>query len=305
MARRLLSTITNSPSNSEFRIDMFGSFNGVEIRSIIDRLDRHWFPANVVADALDMDRSTITKARENHPTEFSEGEEYDYFPFEGKRHLCFSEEGFMRILDAANSERAMRLRRWIRQQFRVRQEGTDIVVRARSIPQDEPEEIDDDLALVQNLLNSVVEDRRRIKRLERQSEEMKEEAQMLAGRVANTENKLAIWEENAKLQPGELTAIMVASRCKWQSSSGAPHNVAVIAAAANQGLIARNLLVKRKEQVAGGRIVDVYVFTPEGVVEFITRIDSQYSSGQKFTISANKNANTYHGIKGNFYVYKA
>lgn len=290
-------------TGNEFRIDVFGTFQGEDIRSIVDAAGRWWFLAEVVADALQVDRSTVTRAREHHPEEFREGDEYDYFVVDGKRRLCFSEEGFLRILDASQSDRAVRLRRWMRQQFKIRQEGDDLVVRSKTAIQEDFSDLGKDLMIMQQMLNSIAEDRRRIRELQLSQAKITEEVEVLEERVSTTESRVSSLEGNLKIGPGEMSAIHLAQECGWFSSSGGAHNVAVILASFNAGFHQNDRMVRRYEQGPQGRAVEVWIFTPQGVTDFKTRIDSRYNTGQDFELVPNQLAEAM-GHKNRRMVYK-
>jgi prophage antirepressor-like protein len=120
---------------TEYQLDKFGKFNNTEILSIVDRAGRHWFTQEIVASALDVDRTTLTYIRQNHPGEFTDGMEYSSIVFEGKRRIVYSEEGFLTICDMSTSEVAFRLRRWMRHQFRVKHQSGAIAVNASPLLQ--------------------------------------------------------------------------------------------------------------------------------------------------------------------------
>jgi len=70
----------------------------------------------------------------------------------------------------------------------------------------------------------------------------------------------------------------------WRSKGNFAHNNAVILAARNAGFIERKLLVPRQENVTGAGIVEVFVFTKDGVAAFNKEIDASYPSGKSFCI---------------------
>lgn len=288
---------------AEFALDQFGKFNNTEILSLRDPAGQFWFTQEVVASALDVDRTTITYIRQNHPGEFTEGIEYNSIVWDGKRRLVYSEEGFLTICDMSTSEVAYRLRRWMRQQFRVKHQGRDIVVQAKALPREDFSDLGPDLVILQQMLSTLAEDRRRIIQLENEQMTITAETQELKEKVAEHEERIAVWEDNAKIKPGEMTAIQLAGHCGWLARSGAPHNTAVILAAMNHGYLDNGLMQTRREQGPGGMVVEVYVFTPTGVAQFISQVDAKYSSGQRFEIKPNDIARV-HGNKNMRYVLK-
>lgn len=190
-----------------------------------------------MADALDMDRTNLVHIRSNHPTEFTEGDEYTSIVWEGKRRIVFSEEGFLTVCDMASTEVAYRLRRWIRQQFRVKHEGRGITVQAKAVQREDFSDLGKDLVILQQLLSSLAEDRRRIIVLEHEQVAITEETKELKGKVAEHEERIAVWENGAKIKPGEMTAIQLADHCGWAAQGGGPHNLAVILTATNYGYV--------------------------------------------------------------------
>lgn len=284
----------HNPDQLDFKMELFGTFNGLDIRSAVDRNGTHWFPVEVVADALQVDRSTVSRSKDNHPEEIVEGDSYEYFTFETKRRLFFSEEGFFRLLDMSTTERAMRLRRWMRQQFRVRQEGTELVVQNKGLPRDDLSDLDPSLAMAQHLLDSMADAKRKLlrldaeqKRLLAEQQRIEEEHEETKQRLAEDEGRIAALEGKQKIGPGEMNAVQMAIHCKWFSTTNSPHNAAVVLAAVNGRFEERNLMHRRQEQDANGRPVEVCVFTPAGVGAFLTEINAQFYSGQTFQIAPN------------------
>ncbi len=273
----------------EYALDIFGKFNNIEIISIVEPDGSFWFEQEVIARALDVDRTALTHIRNNHPSEFTENDEYKSIVFKGKRRLVYSEEGFLTICDMSSSEAAYRLRKWMRQQFRVKHSGSDIVVqsKAKGLAREDFSGLGKDLVILQQMLDSLAEDRRRIITLEAETRAMELEQDELKERVGVTEQQLALWVEGAKIKPGEMTAIELARHCGWISRSGAPHNLAVILAAANAGFVRRKLMQPRQEQGPNGLKVEVWVFTQVGVSEFLQTIDAKFSNGQKFELLPN------------------
>lgn len=288
---------------NDYTIDVFGRYNQVEIRGIIDSQGKHWFTQEELAGALGLDRTTVAKLRENYPAEFSEFIDYSSLVFEGKRRTVYSEEGFMTVCDMAKSEEAYRLRKWMRQQFRVRREGEDIVIRARGLPREDLSDLGSDLVLLQGMIDALAEDRRRIKVLEREQAALASEATEVKERIVDSETRIAILEGHSKIRPGEMTAIQLAMHCGWCSKAGGAHNPAVVLAAINEDFLARGLMHPRSESDANGRPVETHVFTVEGVSEFVSKIDSPFRAGQTFTIEPNAIARQL-GKKNSRYVFK-
>lgn len=273
----------------EYAIDIFGKFNNVDIISIVEPDGSFWFSQEIIAQALDVDRTALTHIRQNHPGEFTEHEDYKSIVFQGKRRVVYSEEGFLTICDMSSSEAAFRLRKWMRQQFRVKHSGSDLVVqsKAKGLPREDLSGLGKDLVILQHMLDSLAEDRRRIMTLEVETKAIEEEQGELKERVGATEEQLALWVHGAKIKPGEMTAIELARHCGWVSRSGAPHNLAVILAAANAGFVRRKLMQPRQEQGPNGLKVEVWVFTQPGVHEFLQTIDPTFGNGQKFDLLPN------------------
>jgi len=280
---------------TEYSIDILGTFDCTEIRSVVDRHGKYWFTQEVVSQALDVDRTTVTRARQNHP-EFFTDDDFDTILFEGRNHVVFSEEGFLTVCDLSNSEKAVRLRKWMRQQFRVKQQGDQIIVQSKKMPQDDLSDLDPELAIIQKMLNELAENRRRMRVLESDQRILSEAQTEIQGHVHELESRIASWEDGAKLHPGELTAIQLAQHCGWQSKSGGAHNVAVILAATNEGFRERKLMDARREQGPDGRVVEVCVFTTAGIAAFLTEIDAKHAAGQVFEIAPNDIAKK-HGMK--------
>lgn len=53
-------------SQMELRFELFGEFNDVEIEAIIDHNGTYWFTQDVIAEALEIDRMTISHMLKNH-----------------------------------------------------------------------------------------------------------------------------------------------------------------------------------------------------------------------------------------------
>lgn len=290
----------------EYAIDIFGKFNNVEIISIVDPDGSFWFQQGIIAQALGIEPSALTHIRQNHPEEFTENVDYKGVTFNGRRHLVYSEEGFLTICDMSSSEAAYRLRKWMRQQFRVKHSGSDIVVeaKAKSLPREDLSDLGQDLVLMQHIIDGMADDRRRLRIVENEQKRLAAESEELKGKVTEHATKIAAWEDGAKVKPGEMTALQLATHCRWLSQSGGAHNVAVVLAAVNAGFIEKGLMQGRREQGPGGLTVEVQVFTPDGVALFLSQIDSKYSSGESFTLVPNSVARKRY-YKQQRHVYKA
>lgn len=286
----------------EYTLEPFGQFNNCDIQAICDIHGNYWFTQEVIASALGMDRTNLAHIRSNHSSEFHEGEEYTTIVFAGKRRVVFSEEGFMTVCDMASTEVAYRLRRWMRQQFKVKQQGNQITVQ----PKNNREDLSDlgtDLQLLQKMVDSIADNRRRLLRLAVAQEALEEEQRDLRERVTATESRVQAIEKLAKIHPGEMTAIQLAVHCRWMSDSGAPHNVAIVLAAVNDKFDEKGWMIARTEEGPNGQPVEVQVFTVAGVASFLHQIDAKYLSGQRFTIQPNGNAMAK-GYKNSRYVTK-
>jgi prophage antirepressor-like protein len=292
----------------DFSIELFGKFNGLEIRSLIDKYDHYWFTQETIAQALDIDRTTIAKIRANHPSEFSEGDEWTTGVIDGKRKVVFSEEGFLTICDMSTSPVAFRLRRWMRKQFRVRQEGKTLQIHRReealTLPREDLSDLSPQTRALKGLVDGIVEHEIRIAKLEKQKSEIEQETQLLKEDVEQNKSAIKAIEEKARLQPGEMTALQLAHHCGWTSKSGGAHNLAVILAAVNEGFDLDGLMVERDEEGPQRRTVQVQVFTVEGVAKFLSEIDNKYDTGEKFEVTPNKLAQRK-GYKCSRYVLKS
>lgn len=270
----------------QYSIDILGTFDRTEIRGAVDRHGKYWFTQEVVSQALDVDRTTVTRIRTNHPEFFSD-DDFDTILFEGRNNVVFSEEGFLTVCDLSSSEKAVRLRKWMRQQFRVKHQGDQIIVESKKMFSDDLSDLDPEIAIIQKMLNELAENRRRVRVLESDQRILSEAQEAIQGHVNDLESRIATWEDGAKLRPGELTAIQLAQHCGWQSKTGGAHNVAVILAATNEGFRKRKLMDARREEGPDGRVVEVCVFTTAGISAFLTEIDAKYAAGQAFVIEPN------------------
>lgn len=266
-------------------IEAFGKFDDASITAIVDHAGNYWFTPDVIANALDIDKSALTHIRQNHPGEFQDSIDYMSIVWEGKRRVVYSEEGFLTICDMSTSENAYRLRKWMRQQFRVKQHGREVVVHSRSNVRDDLSDLGQDMVALQRIVDAIAEDRRSIMRLKETQAVLHAEQQDIEVRVATTEDRLQEWEDGAKVKPGEMTAIQLAVQIGWHSNAGGPHNLAVILAAFNARFDEKGLMERRREQGPDGLEVEVFVFSPKGVAKFINDIDSKHAMGKRFQIA--------------------
>lgn len=273
-------------------IEVFGEFNDVTVHSIIGLDGREWFTMTDIALALDVGKSTISRLRRENVSEFEDGD-VDMITIDGKNQLVFSEEGFMTICDLSKSKMAYRLRRWVRKQFRVRRdEALGIVVYPKAVERDDLSDVEPELAMVQHMLDNIIEDRRRIRALETSGEVIRERQDKLTERVFNAEQKIQAFEDQNVISPGEMTALQLARHVRWITVSGGAHNMAVILAAINADFLARRLLRKIPKRGPLGKYVEEYVFTVNGVTTFKKEINANYCTGQKFVIKPNGLAQT-------------
>lgn len=273
-----------------YDIVSFGDFHGCDVRAIVDSEGKHWFTKNIIAGALGIDKGNVVHVRSNNSSEFIVGEDYKYITHNKKKVVVYSEEGFLTICDLSSSKRAYRLRKWMRSQFRVKSTGNGIIVHHKH-EKDDYSDLDDDLAMTQKLLDRIIEDRQRMKSMQRAHDLLSdavEEANMVFDqRITKAEKQLEAIEDKAVIHPGEMTATQLATHCKWYAPSGSAHNLAVILAAMNHNFLDRDLMRQCTEEVNNGRLVECWVFSPEGMSEFIKTIDSAYSPGQRFQIEPN------------------
>lgn len=280
-----------------YELELFGNFNDLEIQAVKDVRGNFWFTQETVADALGLDRSTVSKLRSRHPGELTEFDEWTTMVVNGRRHVVFSEEGFLVCCDMSTTETAFRLRRWMRRQFRVKHEGNALRVSPK-LQRDDLSDLPESLQMIQRMLDEIASNHREIRRIDHEKAALEDRQDELTESVAETKARVEILEQAATVRPGEMSAVQLASRVRWISSSSAPHNVAVILAAVNEKFIERGLMVKRHDEgpAAYSKEVEVWVFTPSGVTEFCTVIDKKYNSGQRFQIKPNAIAKT-HGYK--------
>ena len=275
-------------------IEVFGKFNDLEINTIVDKYNRYWFTAIMVADALGIGRTTINGIKKNNKKHFVEGEEYVWMVVDGKRQLVFSEEGFLTICDLAKSPVAFVLRRWMRKQFRVKKdEAQGIVVYPKHQELDDFSDVDPSFAAIQKLLDRAVENRRRIKALEASKKLLDQHQEELGQRMGEAERKIKDVEGRTSLNPGEMTALQLARNIRWVTVNGGVHNLAVILAAINSDFLRKGLLKKISSQGPNGLFFDEYVFTVDGVVAFKSKINSRYNTGDKFVIVPNEIAKEF------------
>lgn len=263
---------------------MIGKFDQTDIVAIVDHYGRRWFTQETVAEALGVDRSSLSHLRTRHPDEFVDGEHTATLTHNGRRQVVYSEEGFMVVTDLSASRTALHLRRWARKQFNVRQDGDSLEVSPKG--RENHSDLEPDLAAIQKIIEAVAEDRRRIRNLQHVQHALKQEQEDISERLTVNEAQVRTLEEAAKIQPGEMTAIQLASHVRWYSKSGAAHNLAVILAAFNGEYDLRGWMVRKQEQgPAAYGLVEVFVFTPSGIADFLKVIDARYHSGQRFEIA--------------------
>ncbi len=292
---------------SDYTIEIFGQFNAMEIQSIVDKNDRYWFTQETVAKALDVDRTALHHVRQNHPSELIEGDDYTSLVIDDRRQIVYSEEGFLTICDLSTSEISYRLRRWMRKQFRVRQEGKLLSVHhqqlIRSLPTEDLSDLQPDTRALKMLVDNIITHERQIKQIQQQQTVLQTTQKDLEGKVEQIRGTLQAWEEGAKLQPGEMTALQLAQHCRWTSSGGGAHNLAVILVAINEKFDEKGWMATRREEGPGGNVVEVQVFTADGIREFMNEVDSKYHSGEGFAIEPNARAKSL-GYKNKRYVAK-
>lgn len=271
-------------------IEPFGQFNDTEIRAVVDIHGRYWFTTNDIASALQVDRSTVSRIRTNNLKEFDKND-IATITVDGKNQVVFSEEGFLIVSELSRSSVAYRLRKWIRQQFRVkRDEAIGIVVVPRAQERDDLSDIDPDFAVIQKLLDKAIANRRRIRALEAAKVLMETQQIELGERMEDAESKIQAFEDQNVINPGEMTALQLARHVRWTTLNGGAHNLAVILAAVNADFIQRKLIRKMPVKGPGGMTVNETVFTTNGVTAFKTEINSLYCTGQRFVIEPNESA---------------
>lgn len=287
---------------SAYTMDLFGKYESLEIQSIVDRFGNFWFTEQSIAEALGEERHHVLYIRTTHDKEFKEDEHYTTISFEGKRRIVYSEEGFLTICDISKSKKAYDLRKWARKQFRVKQRGSNVVV----TPKTDREDLSDlpqEIVLLYQMIDNLAEDKRRIKKLEREQAENAVEIDTLTSRANDTEVRIAQLEGRDKIAPGELTATLLAQKIRWVSRSGGDNNPAVVLAAINENFYARKLMHTRNELEVFNRLVEVHIFSPDGIRAFCTEIDSKYSTGDYFIIEPNEIARSF-GYKNKRHVWK-
>lgn len=285
-------------------MELFGQFGSLEILSVRDHRGEFWFPQQVVAESLGVTPSSITQMRKGHPAELSEFDMWTTMNLKGRKHVVYSEEGFLTICDLSHAEVAYRLRRWMRKQFRVKHHGDRLVVEARrQMERDDLSDLSPKLQAVQLLLDEVAKHERDIKRIDMEKAELQGRQEELIEVVEVSQSRITALEEAAKTKPGEMTATQLAAHVGWCSRSGAPHNLAVILAATNEGFVERGLLGERVENgPAAYGMVPVMVFTASGVTAFKNEIDSKYGIG-RFAIKP-EGPSVERGLKNRRNVYK-
>jgi prophage antirepressor-like protein len=279
----------------QYRIELFGKYDKLEIKGLVDSSGQYWFTQDMVAQALDIDKTTITHMRQNHPGEFTEFSDYNEAVIDGKKRIIYSEEGFLLICHMSQSEEAFRLRRWMAKQFRAKQEERTLVIQSKNLEPDDISDLSPTMQILNMMMRELNQDQRRIQAIEIQQVGLLEEQKQLNQRVSDHSKQIATLEGKHKSKPGEMTAISLASHCGWVSSGGLAHNTAIILAAYNHDFIGRGLMRTAFEQGPSGLglPVEVYVFTVAGITEFNTKIDAQYRKGQSFIVIPNPTAIGY------------
>ena len=271
---------------TEFKLESFGTFGKLEIHSIIDNRGNYWFTQDVVAEAIGVDPSTVSRARTSHAGEFEEFEHYMNIRIDhsGKMRLCYSEEGFLMICDLITTAETFRLKKWIRTQFRVKQTGGDITVHTKSLPEEDFSDLPEELQRFHLYYTTMMATHQRIKKTEVQLQRLEVDKAEIISEQKELRARVDKWEEGAKIKPGEMTSEQLATSCGWRSRKGHPHFTAVILAAANEGFEQRGLMNRRHEMQVGIGQVERVIFTAEGVKEFKSEIDSRYAHGAPHTI---------------------
>lgn len=160
------------------------------------------------------------------------------------------------------------------------------------------------LAMLQGLLDQAIAQERRVAAVEIAQKEIKEEQDNLDEKQSLSDVRVRQLENKASLLPGEMTALQLAGHVRWETLNGNAHNLAVILAATNAGFVGRSLLRTIPVKGPSGIYVDEHVLSASGVVEFETKINSQYCTGQQFAIEPNEIARI-HGYKCKRNVVKA
>lgn len=288
-----------------------GRFNDVDVVSIVDQGGRHWFTALVLARALGVARSTVTGIRVKNESEFVPGEDFVMLPVNGKSQLVFSEEGFLTVCDLSTSPVAYRLRKWFRKHKKVKHdESMGIVVYHEPPIKDDLSDIDPGFAVIRDLLDKSIQNRRRLNVLEASKKATEntlfflgEYQEELGERIQEAEDKIQAFESRAVLHAGEMTATQLAQHVRWCSVRGGAHNMAVILAAVNAGFEKRDLVRKIPVEGPNGMTVEQYVFSVDGVTAFKVEIDAKYCTGDQFKVVPGELA-TSRGYKNKMHVYK-
>ncbi len=271
---------------SEFKFEPFGTFDRLEIESIVDNRGGYWFTQSVVAGAIGVDDSTVSRVRKAHAGEFEEFDHYMLIKVDGagKPRMCYSEEGFLMICDLITTAQTFRLKKWIRSQFRVKQQGGDITIHTRNLPEEDFSDLPEELQRFHLYYTTMMATHQRIKKTETHLQRLELEKAEIISEQKTLKERVDRWEEGAKLKPGEMTAEELASSCGWRSKAGFPHFTAVILAAANAGFEQRGLMSRRREMQVGIGEVERMVFTVEGVATFKKEVNDRYSHGMSHTV---------------------
>jgi prophage antirepressor-like protein len=284
--------------------EMFGDFDGCVIEGIVDQYGKYWFTERMTANALGINQSTVSRIRRKNRSAFEEGSGYTYATLNNCKQIVYSEEGFLKICGYANTPVAHELRNWMMEQFRVKQQGKEIVVQPKTVEHDAFSRLGDSLVTAQQAtLRCVAENRHTILGLQKTTEEVKEETKTLtreqqalaesqsiqATQLERVADKVDYVAASLTQQPGEVTAYDFAKTRGWLSKAGLPHNCAVILAAINAGYDKEGWITKKRVDICG-KSREEYVFTVTGMVNFVLHIDSKYASGEHFTIKPNEYA---------------
>jgi hypothetical protein len=232
-------------------------------------------------------------------------------PVNGKSQLVFSEEGFLTVCDLSTSPMAYKLRKWFRRNKKVKHdESMGIVVYHEPSEKDDLSDIDPGFAVIRDLLDKSIQNRRRLNALEisKKATEntlffLSEYQEELGERVQEAEKKIQDFESKVVLYPGEMTATQLAKHVRWCSVRGGAHNMAVILAAVNADFEARGLMRKIPVEGHDGRTVEQHVFSVSGVTAFKNEIDSKHCTGDQFKIIPGELA-APRGYKNKMHVYK-
>ncbi|MGE0706699.1 MAG: hypothetical protein AB7N76_05195 [Planctomycetota bacterium] len=300
-----MQALIDPSSPTEFTLAAYGTFERVEIQSIVDNRDGHWFDVPTVAKVLGLDSHHLRLMVARQPGEVVHLEDWREIEIGGRTRRCYSEQAFLKIVNMVNlkgeaGERAYRLREWIRKKLdlRVRQENGGIVVEAKGQALD-LSDASAGLQIAYQLVKVAAEHERQIKETKAEVAEVKAEVAEVKAEVAEVSKLGALlskWEDGAKIKPGEMTAECMAAACGWYSTTGNTHHSAVIHAAADAGFESRGLLVRRYGETTTGvhGAVERFIFTVEGVEAFRKEVDAAYAKGRTHVIPRSPGHNRNH-----------